>query len=92
MTAQHLVSVGPVTCGSEKLFLISGPCVIEEESIMLKTAEFLKKTAEKLKLPLIFKSSFQKDNRSALQFYHGPGITKGLEILNEEVDEFTNLF
>jgi 2-dehydro-3-deoxyphosphooctonate aldolase (KDO 8-P synthase) len=79
--SEKIVPVGNVKCGTGDLFLIAGPCVIEAESIMLKTAEYLKKVAEKLKLPLIFKSSFQKDNRSALQFYHGPGITKGLEIL-----------
>jgi 2-dehydro-3-deoxyphosphooctonate aldolase (KDO 8-P synthase) len=79
--SEKIVTVGNVNCGTGDLFLIAGPCVIEEESIMLKTAEYLKKTAEKLKLPLIFKSSFQKDNRSALQFYHGPGITSGLELL-----------
>lgn len=79
--AKRIVSVGNVICGTGDLFLISGPCVIEEESIMLKTAEHLKKVSEDLKLPLIFKSSFQKDNRSALQFYNGPGITKGLEML-----------
>jgi 2-dehydro-3-deoxyphosphooctonate aldolase (KDO 8-P synthase) len=79
--AKKSVTVGNVICGTGDLFLIAGPCVIEEESIMLKTAEHLKRTAENLKLPLIFKSSFQKDNRSALQFYHGPGTTKGLKIL-----------
>ena len=73
MTAQHLVPVGSVTCGSEKLFLISGPCVIEDESIMMQTAEQLKLIAERLDLPLIFKSSFMKDNRSAMAHYHGPG-------------------
>jgi 2-dehydro-3-deoxyphosphooctonate aldolase (KDO 8-P synthase) len=79
--AKKIVPVGNVNCGTGELFLIAGPCVIEEESIMFKTAEYLKKTAEKLKLPLIFKSSFQKDNRSDLEFYHGPGISKGLEML-----------
>ncbi len=81
MTAQHLVSVGPVTCGAEKLFLISGPCVIEDESIMMHTAEQLKLIAERLDLPLIFKSSFMKDNRSAMTHYHGPGLDEGLALL-----------
>jgi 2-dehydro-3-deoxyphosphooctonate aldolase (KDO 8-P synthase) len=85
---KKIVTVGNVRCGTGELFLIAGPCVIEEESIMMKTAEYLKKAAEKLKLPLIFKSSFQKDNRSALQFYHGPGITKGLKILAKIKERF----
>ncbi len=79
--SKKIVPVGKIKCGTGDLFLIAGPCVIEEETIMLKTAEHLKKVAEKLKMPLIFKSSFQKDNRSALEFFHGPGIVKGLEML-----------
>ncbi len=80
---KKIVEIGNIKCGSDDLFLIAGPCVIEEESMMMETAEKLKKTAEKLKLPLIFKSSFQKDNRSSLEYYKGPGTTKGLEILNK---------
>jgi 2-dehydro-3-deoxyphosphooctonate aldolase (KDO 8-P synthase) len=75
------VPVGNVNCGGGDLFLIAGPCVIEEESLMVKTAERLKKISEKMNIPLIFKSSFQKDNRSSLEYYTGPGITRGLEIL-----------
>ena len=85
---KKIVPVGNVNCGTGDLFLIAGPCVIEEESIMFKTAEYLKKTAEKLKLPLIFKSSFQKDNRSDLLFYHGPGISRGLEMLAKIKERF----
>ena len=48
MTAQHCVSVGSVTCGSDQLFLISGPCVIEDESIMMHTAERLKTVSQRL--------------------------------------------
>lgn len=81
MTAQHSVTVGPVTCGGERLFLISGPCVIEDETTMMTTAERLKILAERLDLPLIFKSSFMKDNRSALEHFHGPGLDQGLALL-----------
>ena len=81
MTTQHQVSVGPVICGSDALFLISGPCVIEDESIMMQTAEGLKVLSQRLKLPLIFKSSFMKDNRSAMEHFHGPGLDKGLALL-----------
>jgi 2-dehydro-3-deoxyphosphooctonate aldolase (KDO 8-P synthase) len=81
MAAQHCVSVGPVTCGADRLFLISGPCVIEDEAIMMHTAERLKTASQRLDLPLIFKSSFMKDNRSAIEHFHGPGLDKGLELL-----------
>jgi 2-dehydro-3-deoxyphosphooctonate aldolase (KDO 8-P synthase) len=78
---KKIVSIGNIQCGSNELFLIAGPCVIEEESIMFKTAERLKEITQKMKVPLIYKSSFQKDNRSSLEFYSGPGLTKGLEML-----------
>jgi 2-dehydro-3-deoxyphosphooctonate aldolase (KDO 8-P synthase) len=79
--AKKIVKVGDIECGTGDLFLVAGPCVIEAETIMLKTAEYLKEVSARLKLPLIFKSSFQKDNRSALEFYHGPGIAGGLDML-----------
>jgi 2-dehydro-3-deoxyphosphooctonate aldolase (KDO 8-P synthase) len=77
------VTIGPITAGERELFLIAGPCVVENETLMMNTAERVKKIAEKLKLPLIFKSSFQKDNRSSVEFYQGPGMHEGLEILNK---------
>ena len=77
------VTIGDVKAGERELFLIAGPCVVENESLMMATAERVKKIAEKLKLPLIFKSSFQKDNRSSVDFYQGPGMHEGLEILNK---------
>jgi 2-dehydro-3-deoxyphosphooctonate aldolase (KDO 8-P synthase) len=75
------VKVGSIECGADNLFLISGPCVIEEESIMLKTAEELKKISERLGVSVIYKSSFLKDNRSSLSYYQGPGLDEGLKIL-----------
>ncbi len=75
------VKVGSIDCGADNLFLISGPCVIEEESIMLKTAEELKKISERLGVSVIYKSSFLKDNRSSLSYYQGPGLEEGLKIL-----------
>ena len=52
------VQVGNIECGSDDLFVISGPCVIEDESTMMKTAEMLKEVSERLDLQIIFKSSF----------------------------------
>jgi 2-dehydro-3-deoxyphosphooctonate aldolase (KDO 8-P synthase) len=85
---KKIVKVGNIDCGADELFLISGPCVIEDESIMMKTAEHLKKVEEKLNIPIIYKSSFTKDNRSSLDFYQGPGIDEGLKILQKVKDTF----
>ncbi len=63
------------------LFLIAGPCVIESEQLVLGTAERLKDIAAKLKLPLVFKASFDKANRSSLQGFRGVGLERGLRIL-----------
>ena len=75
------VKVGNMECGADQLFLISGPCVIEEESIMMRTAEKLKEISANLKIPIIYKSSFSKDNRSSLKYYNGPGLEEGMKIL-----------
>ena len=88
MTIKKRFWIDNVECGSDKLFLVSGPCVIEEESLMMHTAEQLKIISEKLKLPLIFKSSFMKDNRSSLEYYHGPGLEEGLKLLAKIKKEF----
>ncbi len=88
MTPKKRIQVGSVECGTDRLFLISGPCVIEDESLMMQTAESLKKMSEKLQLPVIFKSSFMKDNRSSLEHYHGPGLEAGLRILDRVKQQF----
>ncbi len=65
------------------LFLIAGPCVIESEALALETAGYLKEICEQLKLPFIYKSSFDKANRSSMNSYRGPGFEKGLLILEK---------
>jgi 2-dehydro-3-deoxyphosphooctonate aldolase (KDO 8-P synthase) len=87
MSKKH-VQVGSIDCGSDQLFLISGPCVIEAEPLMMKTAERLKALSENLNTPLIFKSSFSKDNRSSLEYFQGPGLDEGLRILQKIKSEF----
>jgi 2-dehydro-3-deoxyphosphooctonate aldolase (KDO 8-P synthase) len=82
MSKKH-VAVGNIDCGSDQLFLIAGPCVIEAEDLMLRTAEKLKDIAAGLGIPLIFKSSFSKDNRSSLDYYQGPGLDEGLKLLQK---------
>lgn len=81
-------NVGNISCGSDQLFLISGPCVIEDEKVMMTTAEELKKIEERIGVPIIYKSSFMKDNRSDASFYMGPGIEEGLKILERIKKEF----
>jgi 2-dehydro-3-deoxyphosphooctonate aldolase (KDO 8-P synthase) len=82
------VHVGNIECGADQLFLISGPCVIEKESIMMSVAEQLKEITERLNIPLIYKSSFQKDNRSSVDYYMGPGLDEGLKTLQKIKTEF----
>ncbi|HNX75567.1 MAG TPA: 3-deoxy-8-phosphooctulonate synthase [Candidatus Rifleibacterium sp.] len=62
-------------------FLIAGPCVIESEGLCLYIAQTLKAVGEELKLPVIFKASFDKANRTAGDSFRGPGMQRGLEIL-----------
>jgi 2-dehydro-3-deoxyphosphooctonate aldolase (KDO 8-P synthase) len=87
MSKKH-VFVRDIDCGSDQMFLIAGPCVIEEESLMMRTAERLKKISSSLEMPLIFKSSFSKDNRSSLEYYQGPGLEEGLKMLAKIKREF----
>jgi 2-dehydro-3-deoxyphosphooctonate aldolase (KDO 8-P synthase) len=83
-----IVNVGNIACGSDQLFLISGPCVIETEDIMMRTAEKLKEVSERMKVPVIYKSSFTKDNRSSVDFYQGPGLDEGLKMLEKVKKQF----
>ena len=77
------IKIGP----GRPLVLIAGPCVIESETIVLQTAEEIKKIADRLKMPFIFKSSYLKDNRSSATSYQGPGSEKGLKILQKVKEE-----
>lgn len=86
--SKKIVKVGNIECGTDDLFVISGPCVIEEESIMMKTAEKLKDVSERMNIKIIYKSSFQKDNRSSLKYYNGPGLEKGVKLLAKVKEQF----
>lgn len=85
---KKIIKVGNIDCGNDELFVISGPCVIENELIMMKTAEKLKEISERMKIKIIYKSSFQKDNRSSLKYYDGPGLAEGLKILLKIKEQF----
>jgi 2-dehydro-3-deoxyphosphooctonate aldolase (KDO 8-P synthase) len=68
-------------------FVIAGPCVIESEEMALRVAAFLRETSELLDIPIVFKSSYDKANRSSLRSYRGPGLERGLEILGKVKEE-----
>lgn len=72
----------------QPLFLIAGPCVIESESLAMDTAEQLKKLTDELGIPFIFKSSYDKANRSSTSSFRGLGIEEGLRILQRVKQEF----
>jgi 2-dehydro-3-deoxyphosphooctonate aldolase (KDO 8-P synthase) len=64
-------------------FILAGPCAIESREIALETAEFLAGVADRLGLPLVYKSSFDKANRTSVTSFRGPGMDEGLKILAE---------
>lgn len=74
--------------GEDKLTILAGPCAIESKDILFKTAEYLKNLTEELDINFIFKSSYDKANRSSINSYRGLGIEKGLELLSEVKKEF----
>jgi 2-dehydro-3-deoxyphosphooctonate aldolase (KDO 8-P synthase) len=84
------VRVGEIRIGrGNPLVLIAGPCVIENEEITLATARELRAICDGLKIPLIFKSSFDKANRTSLSSFRGPGIDKGLKVLKDIKTKFS---
>ena len=82
------VRVKSISIGEKfPLVLIAGPCVIESEELVLRVAEAVRKVAESLSIPYIFKSSYLKDNRSSSETFQGPGLKEGLRILQKVKDE-----
>jgi len=82
--ATKKISVGNIEVGAgNPLAVIAGPCVIESRESALRHATLLKAAADQAGVPYIFKSSYDKANRSSLDSYRGPGLDKGLEILAE---------
>jgi len=78
------IKIQEVTIGGKSpLVLIAGPCVIEGREETLRIAEILKEITSAVSVPLIFKSSYDKANRSSLKSFRGPGLERGLEILRE---------
>lgn len=80
--SDRIVRVGDVEVGAGRpLALIAGPCVIESETLVLQTAAELKRVAGRLGMPFIFKSSYDKANRTSVDSFRGPGMTEGLATL-----------
>src|SRR5437764_1813304 len=75
--------VGDIHIGSGDLFLIAGPCVIESEEHAIRMAEIIKGVTRALGLPLIFKASYDKANRTSIRSFRGPGLKEGLRILKK---------
>jgi 2-dehydro-3-deoxyphosphooctonate aldolase (KDO 8-P synthase) len=83
------ISIGSFRIGgNQPLALIAGPCVIESEAHALMMAERLAEIAARVKIPLIFKASYDKANRSSEQSFRGPGLTEGLRILQKIKQRF----
>ncbi len=83
MPAIETVSIGNLRCGSgQPLLWIAGPCVIESHELTLAIAETLRDMAERLAIPLIFKASFDKANRTSIKSFRGPGLREGLKTLD----------
>lgn len=76
------------TIGGGELFFILGPCIIESEELTLRTAFDLASIASSLKIPFVFKASYDKANRTSVKSFRGPGIKEGLRILKKVKDEF----
>jgi 2-dehydro-3-deoxyphosphooctonate aldolase (KDO 8-P synthase) len=76
------MKIGTINIGKDQSFLlISGPCVIEDYQTTYEIASFLKNVTQSLSIPFVLKASYDKANRTSLHSYRGPGIEKGLEIL-----------
>ena len=79
----HPATVGPYLCGAQQpLLLIAGPCVIESQELTLEIAQRLAAICSELPINLVFKASFDKANRTSMDAYRGPGLERGLTILD----------
>ncbi|UCH24033.1 MAG: 3-deoxy-8-phosphooctulonate synthase, partial [Deltaproteobacteria bacterium] len=86
--ATREVQVNSVIIGGNKpLVLLAGPCVIEGEEVTLRIAQRIKEIASGVGMDLIFKSSYDKANRSSIHSYRGPGVDEGLRILRRVKEE-----
>lgn len=83
------IKIGNIKIGGKNpMVLIAGPCVIENEKMVFELAGALKKITGQLKIPFIFKASYDKANRTSIKSFRGPGLAKGLEILSSVKKKF----
>ena len=80
--AARVVDLGGHRFGAGKLFFVLGPCVIESEELTLHVAREVARISRVAGVPVIFKASFDKANRTSVESYRGPGMKQGLAILN----------
>jgi len=89
MNAQKIIQIRDVNLSNENSFaLVGGLNVLESESVALKVAETFRSITDKLRIPYIFKASFDKANRSSIDSFRGPGLDEGLQILEKIKSEF----
>jgi len=89
MTAQKIIQIRDVNLSNENSFaLVGGLNVLESESVALQVAETFRSITDKLRIPYIFKASFDKANRSSIDSFRGPGLDEGLQILEKIKSEF----
>ena len=84
----HLIKIGGLEISKNgPFFLIAGPCVIENEKTLLHVANFLKTTCAELDIPVVFKTSYDKANRTSISSFRGPGIETGLQMIQQVKQE-----
>src|SRR5262249_38082008 len=88
MAQRHEFEVGDVHVGSGDLFFIAGPCVIESEKHAMKMAEAISAITRALKVPYIFKASYDKANRTSIKSFRGPGVKEGARILHKIAENY----
>ncbi len=80
--------IGNISLGANApLFLVAGPCVIEDVDTTIRIARFMKNLTDELGIPFIFKASYDKANRTSVSSYRGPGLNQGLQVLARIKDE-----
>jgi 2-dehydro-3-deoxyphosphooctonate aldolase (KDO 8-P synthase) len=88
MAQRHEFEIGDVHVGSGELFFIAGPCVIESETHAMKMAEAISAVNRELKVPYIFKASYDKANRTSIKSFRGPGVKEGARILRKIAETY----
>ena len=84
----NTINLNNFVIGGKKLTILAGPCAIESKDILFETAEYLKELTKELDINFVFKSSYDKANRSSISSYRGLGIEKGLDLLAAVKKEF----